>query len=134
MAKYFKLSELTYSDTAKKLGINNTPNKAIVSNLNVLMEQLDKIRTLYGKPIYVNSGYRCERLNTAVKGVPNSSHMLGCAADLTTRNVAEDRKLYKLITENFDYDQCIFEEVGGSKWIHFSYFRPNRKLKFTIRD
>ena len=132
MAKYFKLSELTYSDTAKKLGINNTPNKAIVSNLNILMEQLDKIREKYGKPIYDNSGYRCERLNTAVKGVANSSHMLGCAADLTTRNVAEDRKLYKLITENFDYDQCIWERTGSSVWIHYSYFRPNRKLQFSI--
>ena len=132
MAKYFKLSELTYSDTAKARGIINTPNKAIESNLNILMEQLDKIREKWGKPIYVNSGYRCERLNTAVKGVSNSQHMLGCAADITTRNTAEDKKLYDLIVNNFDFDQCIWEQSGKSLWIHYSYLRPNRKQKFKI--
>ena len=133
MAKYFKLSEFTYSDTAKRKGINNTPNDAIINNLNTLMEQLDKIREKYGKPIYINSGYRCPMLNAAVKGVRTSQHQLGCAADITTRNIEEDKKLYKLIVDNFDFDQCIWENVGSSVWIHYSYVRPNRKLKFTIK-
>lgn len=133
MGKYFSIKELTASDVAKKKGIKNEPNEAIKTNLNILIDQLDKIREKYGKPIYVNSGYRCELLNKAVGGVKNSQHMLGCAVDITTRNVEEDKKLYKLITENFEYDQCIWEEVKGSKWIHYSYIRPNRKLKFTIR-
>lgn len=132
MAKYFTLKELTYSKTAKEKGINNYCNKAIISNLLELIKQLDLIREKYGKPIYVNSGYRCEKLNTIIKGVDNSQHMLGCAVDITTRNLAEDKKLYELITKNFDYDQCIWEKSGSSVWIHYSYIRPNRKLKFSI--
>lgn len=132
MGKYFTLNELVKSNIAKKKFINNTPNKAIESNLNILMEQLDKIREKYGHPIYINSGFRCEKLNNAVKGVPNSQHMLGCAADLTTGSTEEDKKLYKLITENFDYDQCLWEKSGSTVWIHYSYLRPNRKQKFTI--
>jgi len=133
MAKFFTLNELIYSATAKLKGIDNTPNGAIKKNLEVLIEQLDKIREKYGKPIYINSGYRCPKLNKAVKGVDTSQHQLGCACDITTKNLEEDKKLYKLIVENFDYDQCIWEEVGKSKWIHYSYVRPNRKLKFKIR-
>lgn len=132
MGKYFTLNELVKSNVAKKKFINNTPNKAIESNLNILMEQLDKIREKYGHPIYINSGFRCEKLNNAVKGVPNSQHMLGCAADITTGSTEEDKKLYKLITENFDYDQCLWEKSGSTVWIHYSYLRPNRKQKFTI--
>ena len=133
MGKYFTVDELTYSATAKLKKIKNTPNGAVRKNIEILIEQLDKIREKYGKPIYINSGYRCPELNTAVKGVDSSQHQLGCACDITTRNAEEDKKLYKLITENFDYDQCIWEEVKNSKWIHYSYVRPNRKLKFTIR-
>lgn len=134
MAKYFTLKELTYSSVAKKKLINNSPaNDAIVDNLEALMEQLDMIREKYGKPIYVNSGYRCPKLNKAVKGVGNSQHQLGCAADITTRSDSEDRKLYKLITEHFDFDQCIWETVNGGRWIHYSYVRPNRHQKFSIK-
>lgn len=132
MAKYFTLEELTASETAKKKGIDNTPNDAVVNNLNILMEQLDKIRERYGKPIYINSGYRCPKLNAAVGGVKASQHQLGVAADLTTKSAAEDKKLYDLIVKNFDYDQCIFEKNKNSIWIHYSYVRPNRKLKFNI--
>lgn len=132
MARYFTLKELVYSDTAKKKGIDNTPNDAVVNNLNILMEQLDKIREKYGKPIYVNSGYRCPKLNAAVGGVKTSQHQLGVAVDLTTKSAAEDKKLYDLIVKNFDYDQCIWERSGSVVWIHYSYLRPNRKLKFNI--
>ena len=131
MGKYFTLNELVKSDVAKKKFIDNTPNDAIKSNLEILIQQLDKIREKYGHPIYVNSGYRCPKLNKAVKGVSNSQHQLGCAADITTGSTEEDKKLYKLITENFDFDQAIWEKSGQTIWIHYSYLRPNRKQKFT---
>ena len=132
MAKYFTLEELTASETARKKGINNKPNEAIKVNLNILMEQLDKIREKFGSPIFVNSGYRCPELNKAVGGVKTSQHQLGVAADLTTRSKDLNRKLYDMIIKNFDYDQCIWESSGSSIWIHYSYVRPNRKLKFNI--
>lgn len=128
MAKYFTLDELVYSSTAKLKGIDNTPNGAIKKNLEILIRQLDKIREKYGKPIYINSGYRCPKLNKAVKGVDTSQHQLGCAADLDTRKgKAENQKLYDIIAKYFDYDQLLFENNGA--WIHYSYVRPNRHQK-----
>ena len=51
--------------------------------LTILVEQLlDPIRRRYGAPIIVTSGYRCPALNTAVGGVANSHHIIGCAADI----------------------------------------------------
>lgn len=131
MGKYFTLNELIYSATAELKKIDNTPNGAIKKNLEILIEQLDKIREKWGKPIYINSGYRCPELNKAVKGVDSSQHLLGMAADLDTRKgLAENKKLYNLIVNNFQYDQVFLENKGA--WIHYSYVRPNRRLKGSL--
>ena len=82
-ASYFNLSELSASATAERLAIDNTPPRAAQQMLTVLVEQLlDPIRRRYGAPIIVTSGYRCPALNTAVGGVANSHHIVGCAADI----------------------------------------------------
>ena len=78
MATYFTLRELTKSDTADRLGIDNTPSPEAKHNLLLLMDFLDDLRwqwTLHcdanelgsGK-LRINSGYRCPELNKAVGG------------------------------------------------------------------
>lgn len=81
--KYFSIEELVKSATAERLAIDNTPPRAAQRMLTILVEQLlDPIRRRYGAPIIVTSGYRCPALNTAVGGVANSHHIVGCAADI----------------------------------------------------
>ena len=82
-ASYFTLQELAKSASAERLAIDNTPPRAAQRMLTILVEQLlDPIRRRYGAPIIVTSGYRCPALNTAVGGVANSHHIVGCAADI----------------------------------------------------
>ena len=74
---------MSASATAERLAIDNTPPRAAQRMLTILVEQLlDPIRRRYGAPIIVTSGYRCPALNTAVGGVANSHHIVGCAADI----------------------------------------------------
>ena len=81
--KHFTIQELSKSATAERLAIDNTPPRAARKMLTILVEQLlDPIRRRYGAPIIVTSGYRCPALNTAVGGVNNSHHIVGCAADI----------------------------------------------------
>ena len=81
--QYFTIQELSKSATAERLAIDNTPPRAAQQMLTILVEQLlDPIRRRYGAPIIVTSGYRCPALNTAVGGVANSHHVVGCAADI----------------------------------------------------
>ena len=97
--KYFTLHELTRSATAELRGINNTPSQEAVDNLHLLVEHiLDPLREAWGKPIKVNSGFRCPRLNKEVGGSPSSQHMKGEAADITVGNRADNRRLYHLLT------------------------------------
>lgn len=117
------MSELTSSHTARRKGIDNTPNAAQRVALTALVANiLDPLREAYGKPIVVTSGFRCPRLNRAVGGVAKSQHMKGEAADIRTLSdrPSDNKKLFDLIIKlGLPYDQCIDEY--GYNWIHVSY-------------
>ena len=119
--RYFTIEELEHSDTAVKYKIDNTSNGETRTNLIKLIELLlDPIRTKWGKPIKVNSGYRCSKLNRMVGGVSTSQHVLGEAADITVGSPEENKKLFEMILSmsNILFDQLILED--GGKWIHIS--------------
>ena len=125
--KYFTITELSKSSTAAQKGIDNTPNPDVIKNLESLVEHiLDPLREKFGKPITVNSGYRCPALNMAVGGSKTSHHMIGLAADITGGSVARNRILFSLIQElNLPFDQLIDEK--NYKWIHVSFSEKPRK-------
>ena len=47
------------------------------------------IRTAWGRPIPINSGYRCSARNEAVGGEPLSAHLFGLALDLAVKSPDE---------------------------------------------
>lgn len=53
-----------------------------------LVTYLQKIRDHFGKPITINSGYRCATHNKNVGGATNSRHTKGQAADISVKGVA----------------------------------------------
>lgn len=113
---HFTISELTRSVTAQRLGIENTPTADVVANMQRLIDVvLDPARRRLGKPIFVNSGYRCPVLNKAVGGVERSYHLHGRAADLTTGTVEGNRDLWKIL-QSLPHSELIWEQ--GGLWIH----------------
>ena len=121
----FSLKELTVSDTATRLGLDNTPNEAVTANLKTLAEKiLQPVREHYGKSVKVNSGYRAPEVNAAVGGSKTSDHCKGQAADIEITGVANG-DLAKYIAENFKFTQVILEfytqGVPDSGWVHVSY-------------
>lgn len=128
--KYFTIEEMTKSSTAKANGIDNTPNQTAIDNLTKLIEiVLDPLREWYGKPIRVNSGYRCKVLNKAMGGAKSSQHMLGEAADITVGSKEENEKLFDYIKDNLEFDQLINE--SNFSWVHVSY-REGRLRKQVL--
>lgn len=125
--KYFTIKELCKSSTATLKRIDNTPNSEIVNNLEQLVDNiLDPLREAYGKPIKVNSGYRCEALNVAVGGSKTSQHKYGLATDITTGSRLENKKLFILAKQlNLPFDQLIDEKAYS--WIHISFSKNPRK-------
>lgn len=122
------MKELTKSSTADKLGIDNTPTpEASVALSNLVTHVLDPLREMYGKPITVNSGYRCPKLNAAVGGAKTSQHMRGEAADITAGSKTENKKLFELIRDNLPFDQLIDE--SNYSWVHVSYVSSSKNRK-----
>ena len=106
---------------------------AVRENIEALVtEVLDPARERYGKPICVNSGYRCARHNAAVGGVANSQHLRGEAADICC---GDNERLAKIIEENGRYDQLIrYMGPGGKiRFIHVSWKRNGQNRKQVLR-
>lgn len=134
--KYFSLKEMYRSATADRLHINNRPSEQIEMNLKEFIETiLDPIREAWGRPIYVNSGYRCPRLNSVVGGARYSGHMYGWCADLRVkdRSIREFADFIKgwMKKNGYAWDEILYESSGGVQWVHFAWkgYRGRQRMK-----
>lgn len=136
--KYFTFEELMHSNVALQNGVDNLPPREerakIYFNLVVLVDNLlDPIRERFAAPMIITSGYRCKQLNELVKGVENSQHMEGKAADFyfagfTTKEMAQ---AFFEIAESYNFDQLIFYKK--SHFIHISYNSTKNRHEAFIR-
>lgn len=153
LTDHFTLEELTFSDLAKRLGIDNTPTDGLIETLRRTAQGLERIRGLVGTPIHINSGYRCEALEKVLTRNAYSAwcirhgyaeteeswrtyfsgkqHPKGEAVD-TTCKAHPPREFAALIAENrfnLAIDQVILE--FGS-WVHVSFTEAPRHAVLTI--
>ena len=130
--KYFTIAELTRSATAAARGIDNTPDDTVISRLTALVDNvLDPLRQMWGAPLHVNSGYRCDALNRAVGGVPSSQPRLGSAAAIPTGTHAGNRRLAAMLrASDLPFDQLIDENDGS--WLHISH-APHPRRQYLRR-
>ena len=117
MAIYFNIKEMTKSQTAKVYHIDNTPTEEIIENLKKVMYVLDMVRVHMKKPIFVNSGYRCRKLNEIVGGAHESMHTIGLAADFRTDRIEDIDKMLEFLKENHK-DFKIIELINYKTFIH----------------
>lgn len=125
LSKNFTLQELCASQKAKEYNIFNHPaeDKIIVELTALCQQVLQPLRDWVGRPLAINSGYRCMMLNSLVGGSKDSQHTKGQAADI---NVANDRciaeKMANFIQKECNFDQIIIEhDKSGNIWLHVSH-------------
>jgi len=127
----FSLHELTKSETALRMGFDNTPGEAETEALRLLAEKvLQPVRDHFGKGVKVNSGFRSAESNAAVRGSRTSDHVKGQAADIEIPGVP-NADLAQWIMDNLEYTQLILEfytpGIPDSGWVHVSYDPNNLK-------
>lgn len=117
----FWLSEFLASDTAVRLGLDNTPSAMGMANIrNVLALGMQRVRDCLGAPVFITSGYRSPEVNAAVRGSSSSQHMQGLAADFKAPNFGPPRQVAKHLMERSGevrFDQLIWEGA----WVHVSF-------------
>ena len=136
-SEFFTLAELTRSETAARHKIDNTPNKAVIDNLQYGVDMvLDPLRRLYRKPIKINSAYRSPQLNKLVGGVPNSWHQDGNAADIHISSTEEAKILFSYLQKLPSVDTVLFEHSKTAQWLHVQWNRtrtPRHHYNFNFR-
>lgn len=141
MKKYphFEFDEFIRSSVAKRKNIENIPTFEYIDNLNELIETiLEPLRVAYGMPITISSGYRCEKLNKAVGGVPSSAHLTGRACDLQVSG--SFTKFRDFVVDWFTktgtkFDQILLEQDKrtGTCWIHIGQYNNAGQQRGQIK-
>ena len=133
ISKNFTLAELTASNTSKRLGISNVPDKEGIHKLRLLAtELLQPIRDCLSAPLRISSGYRSESLNKAIGGSNKSQHSKCEAVDLqfVKRGSMDNMRIFNaIINHAIEFDQIILEFGGATAdrdsdypdWIHVSW-------------
>lgn len=111
----FTLEELTHTDHRE---FDNTPDEAELANLYRLADFLEQVKVvLGGKPIMINSAFRCAEVNKAVGSSDKSQHRHGCAADIRVPGMTPDEVVTAIIESGLPFDQVIRE---FDRWTHVS--------------
>jgi zinc D-Ala-D-Ala carboxypeptidase len=116
LTPHFTLEEMTISNAAARLGLDNTPGSAAMANLTLVAEVMERVRALLGnKSIVVHSGYRSLELNQAIGGVATSAHCQGLACDFVCPEFGTPSEVaLAILKSEIEYDQLI-REYG---WVH----------------
>ena len=129
--KNFAPEEFWHSNTAKRLGINNTPPVELLENGLILADKMQEVRDLLDKPIKINSAYRSPKINKMVGSKPTSQHLKFQACDFVS-SFGTPEEIVKFLKENkVEVDQCLIE--FGS-WVHLSIKKNGNRNQFAYLD
>jgi hypothetical protein len=129
LSNSFSLESLTFSETAVRRGLDNTPNPEQVVNLTELAICLDRVQLLLGFPLSIHSAFRSPKVNAAVGGSPTSAHMDGYAADFICPSFGSPLEVCQALAgSEIPFDQIIHEYES---WCHFSVDPRMRKMLLT---
>lgn len=125
---------MTFSDTAIRKGIDNTPDiEHIISLTNLCCNILQPIRDTFDQSVKINSGYRSVELCEAIGSSASSQHAKGEAADYEIYGLS-NLELATWVYENLDFDQLILEfhdpeDDPNSGWVHTSYRKDGQNRR-----
>ena len=131
LSPHFTQDELTHSQTAARLGLDNDPRADVLTALKRTALGLEAVRMrLGGAPVIISSGYRSAVVNEAVGGSVASQHMRGEAADFTAPAFGNPRQIIDALADSdVPFDQLILEY---SSWVHISFAARPRHLALII--
>ena len=137
ISKHISDKEGTYSITAIRRGIDNTPDEKELQNMQLLADRVfEPLRVWTGEPIKVNSFFRSTKLNKAIGGSSKSQHCHGQAIDIDdSYGHVTNAEMYEYIKEHLDFDQLIWEfgYDDNPNWIHVSYISESENRNRCLR-
>jgi len=137
ISKHISLREATHSATAKRRGIENTPNEEQLDAMYKVAEFIfEPLRLYVGGAIKINSFFRSPKVNKAIGGVSSSQHCKGQAIDIDdVFDHKTNAEMFEYIRENLDFDQLIWEfgDSNNPNWLHVSYVSKAKNRNRVLR-
>lgn len=130
LTEHFTWAEALRTDHRNIQNVIEEP--ASMENILRTAVKLEKVRAILGKPIIVNSWYRCRALNSLIGGAVNSDHIRGAAVDFISPQFGTPLEICKKLIEEktlLGFKQLILEHT----WVHISWeLIPNTIPKLEV--
>lgn len=138
LTDHFKLSEFTRTrHTEFAPGVHNAAIQ-FMGNLLAVARELEKVRLMFCRPVFITSGVRSVVLNNYVGGNMASQHILGQAADFVVEGFQDPTSMqfvFEWCKNHLEYRQLILEKPTGRKpWIHLGIPNGDGKREALIFD
>jgi len=137
ISKHVSYKEATFSQTAIRRDIDNTPSEEVLKRMKTVAENVfEPLRAHVGGPIKINSFYRSPLLNTAIGGAKSSQHTRGEAIDIDdTLGNMSNKDMFTFIKDELDFDQIIWEfgDDENPAWVHVSYVSPENNRRRILK-
>jgi hypothetical protein len=137
LSTHFTLEEFTSSDTAVRLGIDNSLPESLMVEASKTADMMERIRAYLSEraakqiPVIVTSGYRCQALNRAIGSKDSSDHIRMLAIDFKAPAFGTPFKVCAALVPVMDIlgiGQIIYEHT----WIHVSTRIPDKLLNRVL--
>lgn len=130
LTPHFQLEELACTTKKDLQELNIQEAKKIMGRMYQLAGFAERVREIIGKPLIINSGFRCVKLNNAVKGSLTSQHLYAEAIDVRVSGKTTAEVFQIIAASDLKYDQLILEKSGNAQWVHVSIGSKKEKLKY----
>lgn len=131
LSPHFKLEELACTNNVAYKQKNIDEAKKIMGRMYQLAGFAERVREIIGRPLIINSGFRCVKLNNAVGGSLTSQHLYAEAIDIRVSGKTSSEVFNMIAASDLKYDQLILEKVGNAQWVHVSIGSKKEKLKYA---
>jgi len=137
ISEHISYKEATFSETATRQNIDNTPSEDQLCIMRTLAENVfEPLRAYVDGPIKINSFFRSMALNRAIGGAKSSQHMRGEAIDIDdTFGRMSNKDMFVFIKDELDFDQLIWEFGNDENpdWVHVSYVSPENNRRKVLK-
>jgi hypothetical protein len=123
LSPHLTLAEFTHSDTAARLGIDNSLAENLLEEAMLTGVMFERVRKALGAPMLISSGYRCLELNKAIGSGPSSDHPKAAALDFKAPRFGTPLAICKVLLprmKELGIGQMIYEH----SWVHISTRAP----------
>lgn len=130
LTPHFTIQELAGTSVEKYKKLNLLKAQEQMGKMYQLAGFAERVREIVGKPLIINSGYRCVELNNYLRGSLTSQHLLAEAIDIKVSGKTANELFQIIVASDLKYDQIILEKVGNAQWVHVSIGSKKEKLKY----